>query len=161
MTTTATPTTPTETAVIECLKHAEANAIAMYLNNKRYHWHTHGPRFRDLHLFFDEMAAAALAEVDPLGERIRMLGGSALSAPREIEAWATVDIAEGHPAPAPDDMLRQALENERRIVRDMREGAVLADRQQDCGTNDLFSTLVQNHEKYAWFIEEFLRQENH
>jgi len=27
----------------------------------------------------------------------------------------------------------------------------------DPGSNDLFATHVQNQEKYAWFIEDFLR----
>jgi len=149
--------TTTETAVLVSLKHAQANAVTMYLNCKRYHWYTYGPRFRDLHLFFDEMAAAASAEVDPLGERIRMLGGDALSTPREIESWATVQIADGQPPP--DEMLRQALKNERLIIQEMRQGAQRGEEERDYGTNDLFSTLVQAHEKHAWFIDEFLRTE--
>ncbi len=149
--------TTTETAVLVSLKHAQANAITMYLNSKRYHWNTYGPRFRDLHLFFDEMASSAFAEVDPLAERVRMLGGDALSAPREIEAWATVQIAGGKQTP--DEMLRQAVQNERQIIEEMRQGAERADEEHDYGTNDLFSTMVQTHEKHAWFIDEFLRHE--
>lgn len=147
----------TETAVIEGLKHAQANAIASYLNAKRYHWYTYGPRFRDLHLFWDEVAASALAEIDPLGERVRMLGGDSLSTPQEIERWATIQIAEGQQTP--DQMLRQALDNERRIIEEMRQGARKAEQESDFGTNDLYSSLMRNHEKYAWFIEEFLRRE--
>lgn len=149
--------TATETVVVEGLKHAEANAIVSYLNAKRYHWYTYGPRFRDLHLFFDEIAASAFAEIDPLGERVRMLGGETLSTPREIENWATIDIADGKQAP--NEMLRQALNNERRMIEEMRQGARRAEQEGDFGTNDLYSSLVQNHEKYAWFIEEFLRGE--
>ena len=148
--------TATETRVVTALKHAEANAITLYLNNKRYHWFTFGPLFRDLHLFFDEMATAALAEIDPLGERLRMLGAEPVSTPEEIEAWATVDIAKGKPAPRA--MLEQALENERRVVNEMRAAARIADDEEDPGTNDLFATLVQTHEKHAWFIDEFLRK---
>ena len=148
--------TTTETRVVLALKHAQANALAMYLNTKRYHWYTYGPLFRDLHLFFDEMAAAALAEVDPLGERLRMLGAEPLSTPREIEAWATVKIADG--SQAPFDMLGDALANERKIIAEMREAARIADEEHDPGTNDLFATCVQTHEKHAWFVEEFLRK---
>jgi starvation-inducible DNA-binding protein len=111
--------------------------------------------FRDLHLFFDEMANSALAEIDPVGERIRMLGGDPISTPREIESLATVTIADGKPVPRA--MLEEALANERRIIDEMRDGAKLADEARDPGTNDLYATLVQTHEKHAWFIEEFLR----
>ena len=146
----------TQTRIIPALRRAQANALATYLNSKRYHWFTYGPLFRDLHLFFDEMAAGALAEVDPLGERARMLGGDALSTPQEIASTASVRIADGKPQP--HEMLEEALGNERRIIGEMREGARLAEEEQDYGTNDLFATLVQTHEKNAWFIEEFLRR---
>lgn len=146
----------TQTRIIPALRRSQANALVMYLNNKRYHWFTYGPLFRDMHLFFDEMAAGALAEVDPLGERTRMLGGDALSTPQEIANGASVRIADGKSQPR--EMLDEALMNERQIIGEMREGARMAEEENDYGTNDLFSTLVQGHEKNAWFIEEFLRR---
>jgi starvation-inducible DNA-binding protein len=148
--------TTTETRVVLAVKHAQANAFVMYSNAKRYHWYTYGPLFRDLHLFFDEMAAAALSEVDPLAERLRMLGAEPLSSPREVEAWATVKVAEGKQSPV--EMLTDALANERSIIEEMRRAAYVADEERDPGTNDLFATLVQTHEKHAWFIDEFLRK---
>jgi starvation-inducible DNA-binding protein len=143
--------TRTGASVIDCLTHAQANAITMYLNNKRYHWFTYGPHFRDLHLFFDEMANSAFAEVDPLGERIRMLRGDPVSTPAQINRWTTITVANGTP-PA-RQMLEEALQNERCIVDEMRTGARLAEEEGDYGTNDFFATFVQNHEKYSWFID--------
>lgn len=151
--------TATESKIIESLQQAQANAVVMYLNAKRYHWYTAGPRFRDLHLFWDEMAADAFAEIDPLAERSRMLGGDVLSSPSEIDAFTSMVVAEGKGDRAPDDMLREALENERTIIREMRLAAKAADDEEDVGTNDLFASLVQTHEKHAWFIDEFLRAE--
>ncbi|MBF6599128.1 MAG: DNA starvation/stationary phase protection protein [Dehalococcoidia bacterium] len=145
----------TQTRIMPALRRSQANALVMYLNSKRYHWFTYGPHFRDLHLFFDEMAAAALAEVDPLAERARMLGGDPLSTPAEIADTASVRIAEGKPQPR--EMLEEALGNERQIIGEMRDAARVAEDENDYGTNDVFSTLVQTHEKTAWFIEEFLR----
>jgi len=146
----------TQTRVIPALRRSQANALVMYLNAKRYHWFTYGPLFRDLHLFFDEMAVGALAEVDPFAERSRMLGGDALSTPQEIAATASVRIADGKPEPR--EMLEEALSNERKIIGEMREAARTAEEEDDYGTNDLFSTMVQVHEKNAWFIDEFLRR---
>jgi starvation-inducible DNA-binding protein len=40
----------------------------------------------------------------------------------------------------------------------MRAAAKAADEDGDPGSNDVFATLVQTHEKHAWFIEEFLRR---
>lgn len=141
--------------IIDALRVAQANATVMYLNSKRYHWFTFGPLFRDIHLFWDEVAAAAFAEIDPLAERIRMLGGDPISAPGEIERCATVTVATGKPPVRAT--FEEALANEQQIISEMRDAAKLADDEGDPGTNDLFSGLVQNHEKYAWFIAEFLR----
>ncbi len=145
-------------ALRKILRQSQANATVMYLNSKRYHWFTFGPAFRDVHLFWDEVAAAALAEIDPLAERNRMLDGDPLSTPKEIEAACTVVIADGKPSIR--EMFEEGLSNERLIIKEMRAAAKTADDAGDPGTNDLFSGLVQAHEKYAWFITEFLRQDD-
>ena len=146
----------TQSRIIPALRTTQANAVMMYLNNKRYHWFSFGPHFRDIHLFFDEMANGALAEVDPFGERARMLGGDPVSTPQEIESTASIRAAEGQMNPR--EMLEEALSNERRIIQEMREAARRAEEENDYGTNDLYSQSVQTHEKNAWFIEEFLRR---
>ena len=146
----------TKTRVIEGLKRSQANAVCLYLNAKRYHWYTYGPLFRDLHLLFDEIAGAALAQVDPFGERVRILGGDPPSMPEEIASIASITV--WHLKGTPADMLQEALQNERRIIDEMREGARIADEENDPGTVDLYSRSVQTHEKYAWFIEEALRR---
>lgn len=148
--------TKTKSRVIESLTHSQANVVCLYLNAKRYHWYTYGPLFRDLHLLFDEIAMAAQEQIDPFGERLRILGGDPVSTPDEIKSTATIAIAHGKQTPA--DMLAEALQNERRVVEEMREGARFADDENDPGTNDLFATSVQVHEKYAWFLEEALRR---
>ena len=148
--------TTAKSRVIESLKHSQANVVCLYLNAKRYHWYTYGPLFRDLHLLFDEIAMAAQEQIDPFGERMRILGGDPVSTPDEIKAAGTITIAQGKPTPA--DMLAEALQNERRIIDEMRDGARIADEENDPGTNDLYATAVQVHEKYAWFLEEALRR---
>lgn len=143
------------TNVIDCLAQTQSNAVVSYLNYKRYHWYTYGPHFRDLHLFFDELADASFAEVDPFGERVRYLGGDPPSTPAEIERWATIRPSESKGSPR--DMLEEALRNERQVIAEMRQAARLAEEAGDYGSNDLYATHVQTHEKYAWFIEEMLR----
>merc|ERR1712183_649533 len=53
------------------LNGALADTLALYLKTKNFHWHIAGPRFRDLHLLFDEQAAQLLGTVDDIGERVR------------------------------------------------------------------------------------------
>jgi starvation-inducible DNA-binding protein len=141
---------------MEALRRSQANVVCQYLNAKRYHWFTYGPLFRDLHLLFDEIAMVNQAQIDPLGERLRILGGDPVSAPEELSANATIPISRSKGSPA--EMLSEALQSERKMVEEMRRGARLADEEGDYGTNDLFATAVQEHEKYVWFLSEALRR---
>jgi starvation-inducible DNA-binding protein len=146
----------TRTRISECLVRSQANSLASYLNYKRYHWYTFGPLFRDLHLFFDELSNVAIEEVDPTGERLRMLGGEPISTPDEIRRHASIHISEG--TISTQDMLREALDNEKRIVSEMRDAVRIAEEENDPGSVDLYSGMVRTHEKYVWFISEMLRR---
>ena len=55
-----------------------ADAIALYIKTKNFHWHLTGPHFHDYHLLFDEQAAAILESVDALAERVRKIGGTTI-----------------------------------------------------------------------------------
>ena len=55
-----------------------ADAFALYLKTKNFHWHISGPHFRDYHLLLDEQADQIFAMTDPIAERIRKIGGSTL-----------------------------------------------------------------------------------
>jgi len=146
----------TNTRILECLKHTQANVVCQYLNAKRWHWFAYGPLFRDLHLLFDELAMVSQAQIDPFGERLRILGGEPVSAPDEISGAITIVISRTKGTPA--EMLSEALQSERKIVEEMREGARVAGEEHDYGTNDLFATAMQEHEKYVWFLEEAMRR---
>src|SRR5215471_2440020 len=53
-----------------------ADAFALYLKTKNFHWHVSGRHFRDYHLLLDEHAEAIFAGVDDLAERVRKIGGT-------------------------------------------------------------------------------------
>src|SRR2546423_1275844 len=55
-----------------------ADAFALYLKSKNFHWHMSGPHFRDYHLLLDEHAEQIFATTDDIAERGRKLGGTTL-----------------------------------------------------------------------------------
>src|SRR3712207_2045636 len=55
-----------------------ADAFALYLKTKNFHWHLSGPHFRDYHLLLDEQAEQIFAMTDPLAERVRKIGGTTI-----------------------------------------------------------------------------------
>jgi len=138
--------------LIEHLNGELASAVVAALNAKRYHWTVTGPHFRDYHLRFEELYAAADGTVDELAERIRMLGGVPIHAPAQIEALSQAKVSD--PAKVLDvkAMLQEALKNEERIIAFMHKGIELANGAGDPGTADLLTRFVQVHQKEAWFL---------
>jgi starvation-inducible DNA-binding protein len=43
------------------------------------------------------------------------------------------------------------------VIKEMRHAATVADNHDDPGTVDVFSRLVQVHEKHEWFLRDILR----
>src|SRR2546425_11682726 len=48
-----------------------ADAFALYVKTKNFHWHLAGSHFRDYHLLFDEQADAIFESIDIMAERVR------------------------------------------------------------------------------------------
>jgi starvation-inducible DNA-binding protein len=74
---TAILSTPTDlspeaaSAVTAVLNPLLADAFALYLKTKNFHWHVSGPHFRDYHLLLDEQGDQIFAMTDVLAERVR------------------------------------------------------------------------------------------
>ncbi|HZS04944.1 MAG TPA: DNA starvation/stationary phase protection protein [Blastocatellia bacterium] len=146
--------TQTESEVIQTLQQQLANAFLLYTNYKKYHWESYGPLFRDLHLLFDEHATAVLGTIDELGERVRILGGRPVSDPRQFAERGSVRVAEG--TQTMHEMVEQAVENHRRVIKEHRDAVNVATDANDPGTADLFTRNVQIHEKQEWFLRQVL-----
>jgi len=65
-------------AVTEVLNPLVADAFALYVKTKNFHWHVTGPHFRDYHLLLDEQGDQIFAMTDMLAERVRKIGGNTL-----------------------------------------------------------------------------------
>jgi starvation-inducible DNA-binding protein len=87
---------------------------------------------------------------------VRMIGQDPVSRPQEILTTASVKVAEH------DQSMRQMIEeadaNLLVVIKEMRDGAQTADRQNDPGTVDLFSRHVQIHEKHEWWLRDILEK---
>jgi starvation-inducible DNA-binding protein len=141
--------------VVMQLQRQVANAYMLYHNYKHYHWNTYGPHFRDLHLFFDELADAVLKTTDGFAERIRMIGQDPIFSPGDIIETATVKAAD--PANfTMRDMITEADRQLLTVIKELREAIHTADEHDDPGTADLLTDAVQVHEKHEWWLRDIL-----
>jgi starvation-inducible DNA-binding protein len=144
-----------DSPVVQALRRQAANAFVLYANYKHYHWQTYGPHFRDLHKLFDKFAEEVLETLDSLAERVRMIGPDPPAHPLEMTDLASV--APAAPGSTMREMVEEADRNAIIVVREMRHAAGVADDHGDPGTVDLFSKLVQVHEKHEWWLRDMLR----
>jgi starvation-inducible DNA-binding protein len=144
-----------DSEVVKVLRRQVANAFLLYANYKRYHWQVFGPHFRDLHKLFDAFAKDVLESIDPLAERVRMIGPDPPAHPLEWMELATVTAAAS--LPTVQQMIEEADQNTLIVIREMREAARTAEEHNDPGTVDLFSRLVQIHERHEWWLRDTLR----
>src|SRR5213596_2333831 len=113
-----------------------ADAFALYLKTKNFHWHVSGRHFRDYHLLLDEQSEAIFATTDQIAERVRKLGGITLRSIGQIARLQTIQDNNEAYVP-PREMLRELMEDNKHMAAAMRKAHKLADDNEDRGTAQL------------------------
>jgi starvation-inducible DNA-binding protein len=135
-----------------------ADAFALYMKTKNFHWHVSGRQFRDYHLMLDEQSEAIFATTDQIAERVRKLGGSTLHSIGEIAKLQTIQDNNEAFVP-PREMLRELMEDNKHVAAAMRKAHKLADDHDDSGTAGLLELFIDETERRTWFLFEASRQE--
>jgi starvation-inducible DNA-binding protein len=135
-----------------------ADAFALYVKTKNFHWHVSGRHFRDYHLMLDERSDAIFATTDQLAERVRKLGGTTLRSIGRIRKLQTIKDNNESFVP-PRQMLRELMEDNKQVAAALRKAHKLADDHEDSGTAGLLETFIDETERRTWFLFEASRQE--
>ena len=135
-----------------------ADAFALYLKTKNFHWHMSGPHFRDYHLLLDEQAGQILAMTDPVAERIRKVGGSTLKSIGHISRTQRLldndaDYVE------PLDMLAELRDDNKTLAARLREAHNVCEEHRDVATTSLIEIWIDETERRTWFLFEASRQD--
>src|ERR1700752_921737 len=104
-----------------------ADMFALYVKTKNFHWHVSGPNFRDYHLLFDEHAEQIFATTDEIAERVRKIGGRTLHSIGDISKHQHIKD-NNETFVAPGDMVRELMEDNKTMMRRMREVHELCDK---------------------------------
>src|SRR6184192_4059564 len=135
-----------------------ADAFALYLKTKNFHWHVSGRHFRDYHLMLDEQSDAIFATTDQLAERVRKLGGITLRSIGQVSKLQTIKDNNEDYVP-PRQMLRELMEDNKHVAAAMRKAHKIADDNEDRGTAQLLELFIDETERRTWFLFEASRQE--
>ena len=143
--------------VAEAVNPLVADALALYVKTKNFHWHLAGRHFRDYHLLFDEQATQILATVDPLAERVRKLGGTTLRSIGHIAQLQKVkdddrDLVE------PREMLTELMNENKGLAQRMRAAHAVTSEVNDVATTSLLEEFIDQTEERTWFLFEASRE---
>ena len=136
-----------------------ADAFALYLKTKNFHWHMSGPHFRDYHLLLDEQADQLFAMTDPIAERVRKLGGITLHSIGEIARTKRV-LDNDAEYVEPLDMLAELADDNKAMAARLREAHNVCEEHRDVATASLIEVWIDETERRTWFLFEATRQRN-
>lgn len=132
-----------------------ADEYLLYTKTRNYHWNVVGPRFNDLHRFFQEQYEQLDGVIDRVAERARSLDKPAAGTLAEFLQLTRL-AEQSASSPSTREMLVGLLYDHQSIVRNLRLDLASCP---DAATNDFLTELMEKHEKMAWMLRALARDE--
>ena len=142
--------------VVEILNNRLSDEYTLSTKTRKFHWNVVGPRFHQLHEFFQEQYEILDGMIDEIAERSRQLGGKSFGTLEEFVRHSSI---EENPNENPDaqKMIGILLKDHESVIQTLRKNAEECDEKyDDMGTNDFLLEAMQKHEKMAWMLRAHL-----
>ncbi len=130
-----------------------ADAFALFVKTKNYHWHMSGSHYRDYHLLLDEQAGQIFAMIDALAERIRKLGRLTIHSIQHIGQLQSVVDDNDALVEAPE-MIHRLMEENKALTARLRAAHQVCADHNDVGTASLLEVFIDETERRTWFLYE-------
>lgn len=140
-------------AIAEALNALVADAFALYLKTKNYHWHMSGSHYRDYHLLLDEQGDQIFAMTDALAERVRKLGFTTIHSIGQVASLQTI-ADDNREFVKPLDMLSTLMEDNKRFASAQRAVHGICDAHGDVATASMLEIYIDEAERRTWFLYE-------
>jgi starvation-inducible DNA-binding protein len=147
--------TNSKAALIAELNGLLADHFALFIKTKNFHWHVKGPRFRDLHLLFDEQALEVRDQIDLIAERVRKLDAETLTSLGSV-VKATQVKDQDSAALAAEDMIAELRDDNAAMVARLKGMKPLAEQAGDNATDGMIDDWTDMAEQRVWFLKSLL-----
>ncbi|MGA7925985.1 MAG: DNA starvation/stationary phase protection protein [Candidatus Sulfotelmatobacter sp.] len=138
------------------LRRLLADAFALYLKTKNFHWHMTGRHFRDYHLLLDEHAEQIFAMTDDIAERARKIGGKTLRSILDISRHQRLTDNDDENI-TPKGMLAELNADNQALTRYFRSAHELCEKYNDVATASLIEVWIDQTERRTWFLSEVVQ----
>jgi len=138
------------------LRYLLADAFALCMKTKNFHWYMSGRYFRDYHLLLDEHADQVFAMTDDIAERGRKIGGTTLCSIRDISQQQRLrdndkEFVSRH------DMLAELRTDNRELTRFLRATHEVCEKYNDVATASLIENWIDQTERRTRFLSEIVQ----
>ena len=137
-------------AVSQVLTDILADTYRLMIKSHIYHWNVVGPLFKPLHELTEEHYRSLLGAADTIAERVRALGHLAPIKLADTAAFAP-SASSVHNLSA-ESMVNDLIDEHESAIRAMREGAAMAEDNDDFVTTDMLTDRMNFHEKACWML---------
>ena len=133
-----------------------ANTFVMYFKAHSYHWNVEGKDFAQYHGFLGDLYEELHGAVDPLSERIRVLGQYSPHSLKDILESSTIEEDSDKPA-TPEEMFQNLLDANIKVQDSLNKLFELATEHKKQGIADFAAGRLDVHAKHAWFLRSILK----
>ena len=133
-----------------------ADAFALYVKTKNFHWHMTGQHFRDYHLLLDEHAEQIFAMTDDIAERARKIGGTTLRSIGDVSRRQRLKDNNDENI-SPKEMLAELSADNQALTRYFRSAHEICEQRNDVATASLIEVWIDQTERRTWFLSEIVR----
>jgi starvation-inducible DNA-binding protein len=143
-------------AIVEALNTLLADQFLLYAKTRNYHWNVVGPRFNDLHKFFEEQYEQLDEMFDESAEMARQFGGTALGTLADFIVNSRLNEHSGE-VPDENGMLKSLLDDHETIIRALRGDIDRCEDEYNAADAANFLTdSLEKHNKMAWMLRSML-----
>ena len=133
-----------------------ADEVTLYTKTRKFHWNVAGESFMELHKLFQAQYTELEETIDEVAERINKLGGKTIGTMKEFIALTRLKES---PDKYPDqkDMMKELLHDHDSVIGLLRKDIdVCTKKNNDVGTVDFLTGILQQHETTAWILRRYL-----
>jgi starvation-inducible DNA-binding protein len=133
-----------------------SDEMVLYVKTRKAHWNVYGENFMELHKLFQNQYTELEEAIDAIAERIGKLGEKTIGTMHEFLKLTSIkEHADKYDSSK--DVLKELLNDHETIIIELRKNIELSsEKNNDLGTADFLTGLMEQHETTAWILRRYL-----
>lgn len=144
--------------LVDDLKTLLATQYAFVIKAQNFHWNVEGPDFAQLHKFFGKIYEEVYKNsIDQVAEHIRTLDNYT---PGSFERFSELSLVLGQTKiPRARLMIEELLEDNDTVIGLLNQTFASAEEENRQGIADFVAGRIEAHQKHAWMLRSFLKED--